>query len=95
MSDPTPPSMNGSTITRAGVAGLVLAGGLIGLFFLIWIVMGELGAADFPRLVAAVCIPPGLISIVIGFYLVNFRQSSARSTPERPPLLDDDETAGG
>lgn len=72
-----PESNNARLLTRAGIAGAVLGGGLVTLFFVIWIVLGELDVADLPRLVAAVCVPPGLIAGGIAVYLATDRSTDS------------------
>lgn len=68
----TPPSnpMNKRTITRAGIVGALLAVLGIGLFMGIWIILGNFGVADFPRLISALCIPPGIIAAIMGIYIL-------------------------
>jgi lipopolysaccharide export LptBFGC system permease protein LptF len=60
-------------ITRAAIAGLVLSGLGIGLFVIIWNVLGSAGVADFPRLFAAMCAPPAIIAAIVGFFLLIVR----------------------
>lgn len=57
-------------ITRAGLMGLVLAAGGIGLFILLWVVMGNAGLDTFARLIIAICVPPALIALAVGVYFL-------------------------
>jgi hypothetical protein len=57
-------------ITRAGFIGLVLAAGGIGLFVLLWVVLGNAGIDTFARLMIAICIPPALIALAVGVYFL-------------------------
>lgn len=61
--------IDGKMLTRAGVAGIVLAVLGIALFVGIWVLLDDVNA--FPRLFAALCIPPGIIAIIVGgFFLM-------------------------
>jgi hypothetical protein len=56
----------------------VLAGGLlavfgIGMFGLLWVVLGSLGASDFARVVLSICIPPILMAAGVGAYFLLVR----------------------
>jgi hypothetical protein len=54
--------------------GVVLAAALgIGLFFLLWQVLGNAGVEQFPRLIIAMCAPPMLIGALVGIYILIFR----------------------
>ncbi|MDX2137848.1 MAG: hypothetical protein SF123_07105 [Chloroflexota bacterium] len=57
--------------------GVVLAAALgIGLFFLLWQGLGDVGVDQFPRLIIAMCVPPMLIAVVVGVYILIFRSRS-------------------
>ncbi len=64
---------------RVGLAGLALSFVGIGLFVLVWNVLGQAGVADFPRLFASICIPPAGIACVMGVYLLIFRPYNSSS----------------
>jgi lipopolysaccharide export LptBFGC system permease protein LptF len=54
--------------------GVVLATAVgVGLFFLLWQVMGDAGVEQFPRLIIAMCVPPMLIAVLVGVYILIFR----------------------
>jgi hypothetical protein len=67
----TQPPIEGKQLMRAGLAGLILAGVGIGLFVLIWNAFS--GLSDFPRLFAAICIPPAVIAAMLGVYMLVVR----------------------
>ena len=71
-----PNSFGKKTLMRAGVAGVVLAGIGIGAFLVIWILLGQAGTSDFPRLMASLCLPPALVAAVIGLYLLIIQPKS-------------------
>lgn len=71
--DPDSGTLTPRMLVRVGLAGLLLGTTLVGLFVLVWNVMGSMGVADFPRLFAAVCVPPALLSAIIGFALLVLR----------------------
>lgn len=80
MSNPQTP-FDKNVLTRAGIAGLVLAGLGVGLFILVWIVLGEAGVADFPRLFASLCVPPAVIAAIVGGYMLVVRPGEDAQQP--------------
>lgn len=72
----SPSPIDGKMLSRIGVAGAVIGIVLIVSFALLWIVMGAAGVDTFPRLVIAVCAPPGIVTAVVGTVLL-FRQNRA------------------
>lgn len=62
--------LNRSSLSRASVAGIVLAAAGIILFVILWIVLGQLGAATIARLLIALCLPPAVITGIIGVYVL-------------------------
>lgn len=66
-----PDSFNKKTVVRSQIAVVALSAIGIGAFILFWIVLGELGVGDFARLIAAFCIPPVLIAVLVGVYLLS------------------------
>lgn len=76
----TPPSpLNGQRISRIALAGIILAGVGIGLFIILWIVLGQAGLESVPRLIASMCIPPAVIAVILGIYMLFFRGSPTGS----------------
>lgn len=74
----SPEPINGSTLTRMGLAGAIIGIVLIGSFALLWMVLGAAEVDVFPRLVVAVCAPPGITAALVGTWLI-FRQNRALS----------------
>lgn len=72
-----------SILPKAILAGFLLALLGIGLFALVWNVMADV--AQFPRLIAALCIPPALMGLIVGAYVLIVR-------PGQPALDDEDPT---
>lgn len=63
-------------ISRAGIAGFGLSLFGIGLFVLIWVLMGEAGANNFTRVVLSVCVPPALMAAMVGVYMLLVRPAN-------------------
>jgi hypothetical protein len=78
MSDTPPPPnpIDKKSISRIGLIGAVLGTVTIGLFLLLWFVLGNMGMSDFPRIVASVCVPPTLLSLLFGIYFLTTRPSN-------------------
>lgn len=74
----TPNPMNRSTLSRAAIVGVVLAIGGILLFLGLWVVLGQMGTSAAPRLFVSLCIPPAVIGVIIGVYVLVFRSRSSR-----------------
>ena len=62
-----------SSITRAGIYGVVLAIIGIGIFLTLWIVTDNLGMNVFTRLVLSICLPPTTLALLMGIYLLVMR----------------------
>ncbi|MCL4253908.1 MAG: hypothetical protein KJ043_09025 [Anaerolineae bacterium] len=73
---PPPPQLDRKTISRVGIVGAVLGAVIIGVFLLLWIILGNMGMSDFPRLVISVCAPPTLMALVFGIYFLTTRPSN-------------------
>lgn len=56
-------------------AGLAVLG--IVLFILIWVVLGNMEVAQFPRLILSVCVPPALMALLLGGYVLLVRPSDS------------------
>lgn len=78
--------MDSRLVQRTVIAGGILGGIGIGLFFGMWVLMGSLGATPFARVVVSVCLPPVLLAAGIGVYLVVTRTTggaaAGNATPE-------------
>ncbi|MBE2269082.1 MAG: hypothetical protein IAE80_12695 [Anaerolinea sp.] len=62
--------LNGNNLPRIAIAGAVLAVVGIGLFLLLWVLMGSMGVSSLPRLIVSLCIPPAIIAAIIGVYIL-------------------------
>jgi lipopolysaccharide export LptBFGC system permease protein LptF len=60
-------------LKRMSLAGLILAFVGVGLFILVWNLLGRAEVADLPRLFAAMCVPPAGIAAILGIYLLIFQ----------------------
>jgi lipopolysaccharide export LptBFGC system permease protein LptF len=61
-------SLPASKILIAGtILGAVAIAGFIGL----WVILGELGVSDTPRLVTSICLPPGILTLIGGGLLLS------------------------
>ena len=67
----TEPENNSPTnaILKTLIPATILGGIAIGSFVLIYFSL-ESSVAPFPRLMLAICVPPALIAILIGFYML-------------------------
>lgn len=70
--------INQKTLLRAGIAGAGLGFLGVGAFIGMWILLDQAGMADFPRLITALCIPPALIALIIGLYMLIVQPDSRR-----------------
>lgn len=61
-------------LSRAGLMGILLAVFGIGLFILLWVVLGNAGMDNFARLMIAICIPPALIALGVGLFFLATRE---------------------
>ncbi len=66
----SPSPLNGSNLTRAGVAGAVLAVLAIVLFIVLWVVLGSFKMDAMARLFASLCIPPAILAGIMGVYIL-------------------------
>lgn len=62
--------MDRNLLSRVGAAGAVLGVVGIGLFVLLWVVLGSLGVDTFMRVVISVCVPPALMALGVGVYML-------------------------
>jgi hypothetical protein len=63
-------------VNKIIAAGVGIALGSIFLFGAIWLGLGQFGVTDAVRLVLAVCVPPGIMTVVV-FYLYFTRRPPA------------------
>ena len=62
--------IDGKVVTRIGIAGAVIGVVAIGMFMGLWILLGNANVDDFPRLVISICVPPAIMTAIIGAYLL-------------------------
>lgn len=61
---------NTTSLSKAAVAGVVLAVVGIILFVTLWVVLGQQGMAAMTRLLLALCLPPVVIGGLIAVYVL-------------------------
>ena len=66
----SPSPMNKNILTRAGIAGALLAVLGIVLFIILWVMLGSAQVASLPRLFTSLCVPPAVIAAIIGAYIL-------------------------
>ncbi|MCU0479981.1 MAG: hypothetical protein MUE54_02070 [Anaerolineae bacterium] len=77
MSDTPPPNLiDKKAISRIGIIGAILGIFTIGLFIILWSVLGNIGMSNFPRIVASVCVPPTILAFLFGIYFITTRRSN-------------------
>lgn len=81
----TPNTLN--SISKASAAGVLLAAAAIGLFVLLYTLLGNAGVDQFPALVVSLCAPPGILALLIGIYLLVV--APQHSDQPRAPELDE------
>lgn len=57
-------------ISRIGIAGAVIGVVAVAMFMGLWIVLGNANVDDFPRLVISVCVPPAIMTAIIGAFIL-------------------------
>ncbi len=62
--------MNRNSLSRLGVAGVVVAVAGVVLFVVLWAILGQMGVDTVARLLVAFCLPPALLALVIGAYIL-------------------------
>lgn len=75
----SPSPLNRSNMSRALIAGAVLAGLGIALFAVLWTLLGSQGVNQAARLLLSLCIPPAVIAAVLGVYLLLTRPETGSS----------------
>lgn len=66
----TPNPLNRRSMTRAGIAGIVLATLGVVLFIVLWVTLGSAGISQLARLLLSLCLPPAIIAALIGIYVL-------------------------
>ena len=79
----SPSPLNGRNLTRAGIAGAVLAVLGIVLFIVLWVVLGSFQLNAMPRLFASLCIPPAIIAGIMGVYILVKKPHASPKPPSQ------------
>jgi lipopolysaccharide export LptBFGC system permease protein LptF len=66
----TPEPLNSAKLSRGLIAGAVLAVVGIGLFIALWVILGSMGVSNAARLLVSLCIPPAIIALILGGYIL-------------------------
>ena len=69
---PPPPSLR-----RPLLIGGSLALAAVVLFILLWVIMGNAGVEALPRLLVSLCVPPAIIAVVVGAYILIARPGNS------------------
>jgi hypothetical protein len=70
MGEPQPNPIDSKVLSRIGLTGLIIAVLGIGLFLGLWIGLEGTGVNDFARLIISLCVPPALMSLAIGGWML-------------------------
>jgi hypothetical protein len=65
-----PGPLNKQNLSRATIAGTALAVGGIVLFLILYAALGSAGVDSLARVVVALCVPPGLMALLVGGYFL-------------------------
>ncbi|MEO8393562.1 MAG: hypothetical protein ABI700_11285 [Chloroflexota bacterium] len=65
----SPNPVNPDALKRASIAGAAL--GVFGIvaFVILWVLLGQAGAEQIPRLFLSLCVPPALIGLIVLGYV--------------------------
>lgn len=74
----TPNPLNTQRLTRASIVGVILAIGGVIAFIILWVLLGNAGVDQFPRLIISLCVPPALIAMLIGGYFLLIQPRNPR-----------------
>lgn len=67
--------LNRKIVSRAVIVGLGLAVSAVVLFGALWVLLGNAGVDQFPRLMLSICVPPALMAALIGGFFLLVRPS--------------------
>lgn len=70
-------------LSRASIIGAVLGIAAIILFGILWVVLGGTDLSPIARMLLSLCIPPALLTALMGLYLLVIRPRA--STPPDDP----------
>jgi hypothetical protein len=68
----TPNPIDRRALSRGLIAGAVLAVFALILFFVLWSALS--GIEQVARLFIALCVPPGIVGVIVGVYALFFRR---------------------
>lgn len=66
----SPSPIDKQNLPRIAVIGAAFAVLGIVLFIVLWVMMGNAGVEQLPRLVVSVCLPPAIIAAILGVYIL-------------------------
>lgn len=66
--------MNQKQMTNAVVVGGVLAVLAIGMFIVLYVILGSAGLDAAPRLFVSMCAPPAVLALLVGGYALTKRR---------------------
>lgn len=69
---PHPPSLRRPLIIGGGLALAAVV-----LFILLWVIMGNAGIEALPRLLVSLCVPPAILAVVVGAYILIARPGNS------------------
>jgi hypothetical protein len=75
--------LNNNAVTKTVIfagAGLAVVG--IALFVGLWVILGNMEVAEFPRLILSLCIPPAIMALLLGGYILLVRPSDKTKNEE-------------
>jgi hypothetical protein len=61
--------VNPEALKRASIAGAALGVFAIIAFVVLWVLLGQAGAQQIPRLFLSLCVPPALIGVIMLGYI--------------------------
>jgi hypothetical protein len=67
-------------ISQVSIAGFVLSLIGLGMFALLWIVLGNANVDTFMRLFISICVPPMVMAAVVGAYILIARPGAANTS---------------
>ena len=71
-----PGPLNKQSLSKATIAGSIMAVGGIILFLILYAALTKAGADPVQRVVVALCVPPGLMALLVGGYFLLGRREN-------------------
>ncbi len=69
-----PKPLDPAVLRRTLITGGVLAFGGVVLFVVLWVGLGSANVEAFPRLILSLCIPPAVITLILGAFILFVRR---------------------